>query len=221
MRRLLLFTVFLLIFQHSAQAQFGPFGFGGPFFGPAYAPYVSPTMLVQDRRPMTQNVGGPVTTAPANPNAYWNYTRDSSQSFAFTPRNDIRRGVRGIDSASTRRVSTPNSRNEKSGVKPADHFLGFFSQNGQLVWPADAPLEGELSGKRAAVDSAMAELRTQAQSKTNFKVSSIVQSRNTLLDYGRPSLAILRENQPSRADSFHAWMLDLYNTLGQMSEQLR
>jgi hypothetical protein len=221
MRRLLLFTVFLLIFQHSAQAQFGPFGFGGPFFGPANAPYVSPTMLVQDRRPMTQNVGGPVTTAPANPNAYWNYTRDSSQSFAFTPRNDIRRGVRGIDSASTRRVSTPNSRNEKSGVKPADHFLGFFGQNGQLVWPADAPLEGELSGKRAAVDSAMAELRTQAQSKTNFKVSSIVQSRNTLLDYGRPSLAILRENQPSRADSFHAWMLDLYNTLGQMSEQLR
>jgi len=50
MRRLLLLTLFLLFFQNSVQAQFGPFGFGGPFFGPAYAPYVSPSMLVQDRR---------------------------------------------------------------------------------------------------------------------------------------------------------------------------
>jgi hypothetical protein len=219
MRRLILLAVICLISQNPARAQFGGFGFGGPFFGPAYAPFVSPTMLVQDRKPITQNVGGPVTTAPANPNAYWNYTRDNSQSFAFTPRSDLRRGVRGIDSASTRRVSTPNSKSEKPGIKPADHFLGFFASNGQLVWPADSPLEGDLSGKRSAVDAAMSDLRMEVKAKTNFKVSSIVQSRNTLLDYGRPALAQIRESQPSRADSFHAWMLDLYNTLGLMADQ--
>ncbi|MFM7128356.1 MAG: hypothetical protein ACKO0V_03245, partial [bacterium] len=77
MRRLFFLAIIFLISKNSAQAQFG-MGFGGPFFGPAFAPYVSPTQLVQDRRPITQNVGGPVTTAPSNPNAYWNFTRDNS-----------------------------------------------------------------------------------------------------------------------------------------------
>ena len=42
----------ILIPVKSVDAQFM-----GPFFGPAFAPFQSPTEMVQNRRPITQNVG--------------------------------------------------------------------------------------------------------------------------------------------------------------------
>lgn len=208
-----LFSLILLSVQ-SVEAQFM-----GPFFGPAFAPYQSPTEMVQNRRPITQNVGGPVTTSPVRPNAYWNYLREPVQNYSLTPRNDIRRGVRGIESASTRSQNSNASKELAAKTKsPKTHFLGFFDSNGRLVWPNDAPLEGELSGKRAIVDSTLTGLRSEAVSTDPITVSAVVSSRNDLLNYGRPALAYLREYQPNRSDSFHKWLLDLYNTLGQLSQ---
>jgi hypothetical protein len=204
----------ILIPVKSVDAQFM-----GPFFGPAFAPFQSPTEMVQNRRPITQNVGGPVTTSPVRPNAYWNYLREPVQNYSLTPRNDIRRGVRGIESASTRSQNTNTGKDLSTKPKsPKTHFLGFFDSNGRLVWPNDAPLEGELSGKRAIVDSTLTGLRAEAVSTHPITVSAVVSSRNDLLDYGRPALAHLREYQPNRSDSFHKWLLDLYNTLGQLTQ---
>lgn len=217
----IIFGVFWLGFwtSQSSDAQFiGPFL--GPFYGPMYAPYQSPTQMIQNRKPITQNVGGPVTSAPDNPNAYWNHLRDPGYNANLTPRTDLRRGVSGIDVAtsSNGRSTSPKSEKTKAGNTTQSHFLGFFGPNKQLVWPIDSPLAGDLSGKRATVDASMAVLRAEVLSKKPVTVATVVTSRNDLLDYGRPALATLRENQPTHADSFHAWLLDLYNTVGQLNE---
>jgi hypothetical protein len=67
------------------------------------------------------------------------------------------------------------------------------------------------------VDTAMQQLKTDLAGTAPPPVSSIVSARNELLAYGRPALAYLREHRSNRADSFHAWMLELYNTLGDLA----
>ncbi|MFM1802786.1 MAG: hypothetical protein RJA81_2138 [Planctomycetota bacterium] len=211
--------VILCVFWLSTQVHNQLYAqFFGPFFGPAYAPYESPTKMVQNRRPITQNVGGPVTSAPSNPNAYWNHLREPVPNYTMTPRTDIRRGIPGIDTVSTRSRRTSSGTSENKPRDNAQHFLGFFNEKGVLVWPNDAPLEGELSGKRAKVDLAMTDLRSDLVQNRKATVAKIVTSRNDLLDYGRPALAFLRDNRPTQADSFHAWLLELYNTIGKMAE---
>lgn len=220
-RNFLLSVSFIFVLSVEAQAQFG-MGFGGGMFGPFFAPYVSPTQLVQDRRPITQNVGGPVSRpAVTSGNAYWNNLREPvTQSYTMTPRSDLRRGSRNIDSLTSQRSVASKPAAKPNEVRtPLTHFNGFFSSTGQLVWPADSPIEGEFSGKRAAVDSAMVTLKNELQTSRHPSVASIITSRNELLAYGRPALTDLREKQPARADSFHAWMLDLYNTIGKLAEQ--
>ncbi|RLT12235.1 MAG: hypothetical protein DWI24_06225 [Planctomycetota bacterium] len=199
----------------SIQAQFfGPFV--GPFYGPMYAPYQSPTQMVQNRKPITQNVGGPVMSAPDNSNAYWNKLREPVPAYpsALTPRSDLRLGSRGISSPSARKTA----KSPASKQTPKQRFLSFFGPQAQLVWPAEAPLEADLSGKRATVDSAMAVLKSETAGTDPIKVASIINARNELLAYGQPALAFLRENRPAQADPFHAWLLDLYHTLGQLTD---
>jgi hypothetical protein len=213
-RRFLWTIVVVLLGQSSATAQFGMGGMGGFGF---FAPYVSPTQMVQDRRPITQNVGGPVSRPVQKTNAYWSNLREPLPAgYSFTPRSDIRRGSRSIDVASTRRVSNaePNAR-----TSPNQTFLGFFGADQRVVWPKDAPLEGEFSGKRSAVDTALAELRKEVASDKSPSVAVVVNSRNELLAYGRPALAALREGQPTQADDFHAWLLGLYNAIGKLVQQ--
>lgn len=193
----------------------------GPFMGPFFAPHVSATQQVQDRKPITLNVGGPIQHRPGDsPNAYWNNLREPiPASYTYAPRSNIRTGNRGIDSATTSRNRQAKPAAMTTKVLPKDHFLGFFSPGGPLVWPVDSPLDGELSGKRATVDEAMTRLKTDLAGTTPPPVASIVGARNELLAYGRPALAYLREHKASRADSFHAWLLDLYNTLGDLAQR--
>ena len=215
MRPLFISLTLIYLFAGSppARAQFmGPFV--GPFWGPMYAPYQSPTQMVQNRKPITQNVGGPVLGSPDNPNAYWNRLREPVAASNLTPRSDLRRGGRGIDSASNR-TNAPVATAKQT---PKARFQGFFGPQGRLVWPAQSPLEGDLSGKRASVDSALAVLRNEITGPNPIQVASIISGRNELLAYGQPALAFLRENRPSQADSFHAWLLDLYNTIGKLAE---
>lgn len=203
----------LLFCRAEARAQFG-MGFGGMGF---FAPYVSPTQMVQDRRPITQNVGGPVSRPVEKRNGYWDNLREPLPAgYSFTPRRDIRRGSRAVDTASTQSVRPPAPMANRN---PKDSFLGFFGSNDLLVWPKDSPVEGDLSGKRAAVDSAMADLRKEIVSTKAPSVANVVNSRNELLNYGRPALAALREHQPTQADEFHAWLLGLYNALGNLVQQ--
>lgn len=215
MKRTLCLVLFCVLMAPSlARAQFF-----GPFFGGGFAPYQSPTEMVQNRRPITQNVGGPdLRPSTDNSNMYWNRLREPVPvSFTTTPRTNLRTGNRGIDSATTARVKTGSSAAGSGKVSHKQHLLGFFNPDGILVWPTDAPLEGELSGKRATVDAAMQQLKKDLAGFGPPPVSSIVTARNELLAYGRPALAYLREHRSNRADSFHAWMLDLYNTLGSLA----
>lgn len=212
--RLFWSLVLVLLSSTSAHAQFG-MGFGG--IGGFFAPYVSPTQMVQDRRPITQNVGGPVSRPVEKRNGYWNNLREPLPAdYSFTPRRDIRRGTRAVDQASTQSVKPAAPAPNRT---PKDSFLGFFGSNDLLVWPKDSPVEGDLSGKRASVDSAMAELRKELITSKSPSVANVVNSRNELLNYGRPALAALREQHPAQADEFHAWLLGLYNTLGNLVQQ--
>jgi hypothetical protein len=211
--------VIVLAFRSEAHAQFGMGGFGG--MGGFFAPYVSPTQMVQDRRPITQNVGGPVSRPVEKRNAYWDNLREPMPtSYSMTPRRDIRRGSRAVDRPSQPRQAAPVQAPAPARASdPKTVFLGFFGADDLLVWPKDSPLEGDLSGKRASVDSAMASLRTELVSTKTPSVANVVNSRNQLLGYGRPALADLRQHNPTQADEFHAWLLGLYNALGNLVQQ--
>lgn len=214
-RLLLLIPAVLFVEPTVARAQFGMGGFGGFGF---FAPYVSPTQMIQDRRPITQNVGGPVSRPVQKSNAYWSNLREPMPaSYSFTPRSDIRQGSRSIDVATTRRVRESKTMESTS---PKQVFLGFFGSDDRLVWPKDSPIEGELSGKRSTVDEAMAKLRTEVVASGGVpSVANVVNSRNELLAYGRPALADIRERSPAQADEFHAWLLGLYNSIGKLVQQ--
>jgi hypothetical protein len=217
MKQRAFWTLVVILACHSdAHAQFGMGGFGGMGF---FAPYVSPTQMVQDRRPITQNVGGPVSRPVQKNNGYWSNLREPLPTgYSFTPRRDIRRGSRAVDDVSTQ-ASRPAAAPADRPADPRNAFLGFFGSNDSLVWPKDSPLDGDLSNKRAAVDSVLSQLRKEVVVTKSPSVASVVSSRNELLSYGRPALAELRENRPGQADEFHSWLLGLYNALGNLVQQ--
>lgn len=95
-------------------------------------------------------------------------------------------------------------------------LASFFNRYDDLVWPSEAPVEGELGTKRASSNQAsLATLREQ-KAQGQASIATVTNARNKLLDYGRPALQIVRASTTTAvADSFHAFLLSLYDSLGQ------
>lgn len=93
-------------------------------------------------------------------------------------------------------------------------ITGFFNEYQQVVWPSDAPTEGDLLARRVVSDDASRNVLKEFDADRMAKIATVTDARNKLLDYGRPALQYARANTPTAADSFHAFLLSLYDAIG-------
>jgi hypothetical protein len=95
------------------------------------------------------------------------------------------------------------------------HLADYFSKDQQLIWPSVAPISGDLGKKQATADLAALAVLNEYNMKGLAQLSTVTNARQKLLDYGRPALQQVREQStPAIADSFHVFLLALYNNLG-------
>jgi hypothetical protein len=152
-----------------------------------------------------------------NPNSYIHRLRDNG----FVPRYDVeRRGSPSYLPASTasRGGAAAASQPAAAGVipRPIVPLESFFDATLTLVWPGDSPVEGGLKDKRDISDrSSLVVLKETKQQKV-ATITTVTTARQHLLDYGQPALQTIRaQSTPRISDTFHLFLLSLYESLAQ------
>jgi hypothetical protein len=207
--------------SNPARAQWGVgYGLGWGFPGMYQAP--SPTNLL-NQHALTRAAAG---RAPRpshspyrnNPNSYINRVRDNG----FVPHSDVRsrqppayqpRPTTSLGSAG--RVE-PGATAATAAPMPVLPLSSFFDPSQNLIWPTDSPNIGDLKEKRSLSDQAILAVLEETRKQTSASITSVTDARQKLLDYGRPALRELRETSTPRiADTFHLFLLSLYESLAQ------
>lgn len=94
-------------------------------------------------------------------------------------------------------------------------LAAFFDADETLVWPADAPVTGDLGARRQDSDAAALAVLNEVQAHGTSSIESAADARARLLDYGRPALQYLRDSRSTAvAENFHSFLLSLYDALG-------
>jgi len=157
---------------------------------------------------------GNIMPSVGGPNSYLNSIRDPN--FVDKVGISTRRGVQSqavLASAPTRVAPAPVP---APAAKPVISLAGFFSRANKLIWPADAPLSGGLDAKRSASDAASLKVYEEMKASGVASVGSVAEARHLLIGYGQPALQYLRDySTPKVADSFHLFLLSLYEALAQ------
>ncbi|HEY2154197.1 MAG TPA: hypothetical protein VGH33_01110 [Isosphaeraceae bacterium] len=207
-----------------ALGQFG-YGMGFGFYQPGS---MSQQMLdgwaLQNGARATM---GPVqnNVYAGNPNAFIHRLREPGVMERYDPETrremESRVGRFSHSSPPSRRVaaSAPAAVPVAAAPSPAAPevpLASFFDRYQKLVWPHESPVHGDLGPARGAADLAsLAVLNDQALHGL-ARVGTVTEARTKLVDYGRPALIYMRENTTARiADTFHLFMLSLYESLGQ------
>jgi hypothetical protein len=95
-------------------------------------------------------------------------------------------------------------------------ITSFINQANQVVWPADSPTAGDLAQLRDLSDQATILVADQFKLSGAASLTSAAEARKRLLDYGRPALVtIRRESTSAIANTFHAFLLGLYDSIAQ------
>jgi hypothetical protein len=196
-----------------AQWGFGGFGFGGGFGGMVQQPsdFVNQVALAQ-----MNHVRGPIhnNVYAGNPNAYFNHIRDNGFVDRYYP--DRREpSYYGYSSRNRPQQTTPTAATLVR-VKPVVPLTSFYNDKNELVWPGDAPNDGDLKEKRSAFDKASLAVLEEAKNSGSATIGSVTGARRRLVDYGRPALDYVKTHETPRvADSFHGFLLSLYDSLEQ------
>jgi hypothetical protein len=208
--------VTVLVLGSSPALVNAEFGFG-VFGGFNYVP--SPTNLMHSRDLISAGRG--IQARPShsplsgNPNAYFNRVRDNG----FVPRYDVTRRVPSTSSAplpSSLLSPRPAQPAPAPAPKPVLPLASFFDASMRLVWPNDAPVNGELKEKRDESDQASLAALGEKQRLGAATITVVTYARQKLLDYGRPALQEIRTSgTPRLADTFHLFLLSLYESLAQ------
>jgi hypothetical protein len=203
--------------SNSAQAQYGMgFGWGLGLMGMRQVP--SPTDFV-NQHALTRAAAGmqaPRSHSPYanNPNAYFNRIRDNG----FVSHQDARRR-RAPTYRQERLAASGNSGQAAAradAAAPRVPLGSFFDPSRRLVWPNDSPITGDLKDKRDVSDQASLAVLEETMRQTVASISSVTYARQKLLAYGQPALQEIRIQATSViADSFHRFMLSLYDALAQ------
>jgi hypothetical protein len=204
-----------LLMPDRAQAQFGFGGFGGGFGGFGYGgfgfsqvpkpeSYLYQNALVAAGRP----VNAPSRDVYANnPNSYINHVRDNG--FVDRYSADRREIPQYRYTARPRAHAAP-------APAPNVPLFSFYDAKNKLEWPADAPTDGDLKQKRDVSDRACDVVLAETKQNGVAALASVTDARQKLLDYGRPALVHARAHETPRvADTFHMFMLSLYESLAQ------
>lgn len=202
----------------SNQAR-GDWGWGWGFGGFNYVP--SPTdFLNQQALNNAARAGRPPSNYvhAGNPNSYLNRIRDNG----FVPSFDVARRVPPAQrpnppvSPGERPVAPAPPQTVNTVPAPVVPLPSFFNDARQLVWPSDAPVAGDLRRKRDISDEGSLVVLGELQRLGRASIASVTDSRQKLLDYGQPALQEIRTYATPRvADTFHFFLLSLYESLAQ------
>lgn len=150
-----------------------------------------------------------------NPNSYFNRIRDNG----FVSHYDTRR--RRAPSYQSGRTNSSLSREEPQRAASAADLAAitplasFFDASLRLVWPQGSPEDGEFREKREISDRAALAVLKEKREQGAASITVAVEARQKLVEYGQPALRLLREvATPPVADSFHGFLLSLYDSLG-------
>ena len=98
--------------------------------------------------------------------------------------------------------------------RPVVPIGSFFDASRMLVWPSDAPVEGDLITKRDTSDRACLAVSDLVDKHRSAPITTVTYARNRLLEYGQPALQFIRSHTTPRiAENFHQFMLSLYDSL--------
>jgi hypothetical protein len=146
-------------------------------------------------------------------NAYFNHVRDNG----FVERYNVaRREPSYYRYVPTSATAAPPSPAPAAPEKVSLPLASFYDANGQFAWPADSPISGDLKEKRASFDQASQVVLDETKKNGVASMASVTDARQKLVDYGRPALSYVRAHETARlADTFHLFMLSLYESLAQ------
>jgi hypothetical protein len=200
-----------------AEAQWGG-GFGGAgfgFYGGNLVPYIQQPSDFVNQVALAQmsHVRGPTqnNVYANNPNSYINHVRDNG----FVDRYYAERFPAYYGYAPPPRVQRTDA-NAVARSRPIVPLTSFFNDKGQLVWPGDAPTADDLKEKREAFEKACRAVLEEVKKNGVAAIASVTEARQKLLEYGRPALQYVKTHETPRvADSFHIFLLSLYDSLAQ------
>ena len=156
-----------------------------------------------------------------NPNAFIHRIRDNG----FVPHAGIvDRRSPGYQASRWRPQSLSQTSNNQpqpaasSATAPARRPVvpigSFFDASRMLVWPSDAPVEGDLITKRDTSDQACLAVSDLVDKHRSAPITTVTYARQRLLEYGQPALQFIRSHTTPRiAENFHQFMLSLYDSL--------
>jgi hypothetical protein len=207
-----------------AQAQFG-YGFGYGFGG---AGFNNGAQTIESINSLALMNASKATMGPVqnnvyanNPNAYINKLHDPGylDKYDVGTRRTIEATIGRFSDGpppSRSRPAPPRSVAATPPPQPTIPLSGFFDRYRKLIWPESAPNYGTLATARVTSDQACLAVFNEYDLKGLASVSTVTDARSKLLDYGRPALQYIRANTTPRiADSFHLFLLSLYESLAQ------
>jgi hypothetical protein len=101
-------------------------------------------------------------------------------------------------------------------ARPVVPLASFYNAQHQFIWPGDAPTADALKDQRVIAEQASLAVLDEARKNGVASIAAVTDARQKLLDYGRPALKYVRTHETPRvADSFHGFLLELYDALAQ------
>lgn len=205
-----------------AQVQFGfgggGFGFGGygwGFGGFSQVPKPESFLYQKAISDSQRDTHIPSRDVYANnPNSYINHVRDNGfvDRYAVERREAAQyRAARRMEAAAATQTAM-----RAAAQTPVLPLSSFYNPQNELIWPGDAPTAGDLKEKRSLFDQASQEVLAEAKKNGVASMAAVTNARQKLLDYGRPGLQYVRAHATPRiADSYHLFLLSLYESLAQ------
>jgi hypothetical protein len=204
-----------------ARAQWGMgygWGWGGLNFYQPSSPTNFLNQQVLNRAAAIRQPQASHSPYANNPNSYFNRVRDNG----FVSHYDVRRRrPPSYQAGPTASLGYAGRREAPAAAAPAapepiPPLASFFDAALRLVWPSESPIGGELRGKRDLSDQASLAVLEETRRPSGASIASVTHARQQLLDYGRPALQEIRaQSTPAIADTFHRFLLSLYDSLAQ------
>jgi hypothetical protein len=207
-----------------ARAQWG-WGWW-PGFQPSPATnYVNDRALVgaaaaAASRPTALRAPNPTTFRGRDPAFFERYDPETRRALEDRVARRPSRSPSGARPSEAPKTSAPAVARDKPPARPLIPLETFFNADEQLVWPAEAPAEGDLLAKRMATDEASRAALRERKAQGYATIGTVTDARNRLLAYGHPALALVASTSTPRvADSFQQFLNSLYESLGQAARR--
>jgi hypothetical protein len=207
-----------------AQAQYGGFGDFGFGFGlgaqtPAAVTFLNDHAIARTHAAAAAKPQPLRAPIPVSRDVEFFTKYDAATRRAMEDRVSRRRLLPRAPATETQASAVADN---SQAARPVQPLGSFFDKMKQLVWPSDAPSEGDLAAKRSASDLKTSEVLLELEARGYAHLATKADARNKLLDYGRPALQFMRDNSTAAvSDALHAFLLFLYDSIGQAPELRR